>query len=315
MGRIIKELLAQYEKPQQAEIKVLNSGNSLDRYIENQKNSGSLEVVFGNADPQGNLYQTDENGVQIILTYESLKNSFDYYDPHIKNKFVGVSFCVEVSDIDKENKIVYVRSVRSSKSNTKQRLMGEIFQELKQGKKPIVLGKVISVSDSKCLVDIFSKGVLGICTSKNWSKAYTRYLKEKVKKGDIVKFQITSSLPKIKGKDYAFELNRANISDDPWEKISGFVQKDNVIAVKCIDRPQGKSFWWGVTSLAPDIEIMGDYNINLGGIYVSLTYKCKITDFEPENHKFKVVPFEIADADPCTSAAIKFIQTANVKLV
>ena len=73
--------------------------------------------------------------------------------------------------------------------------------------------------------------------------------------------------------------------------------------VRCVEKPVGKTYWWGVSERTPGIEIMGDFTVKLGNkdIIEGITYKCKIKEIEvSDNHKrnrFTVIPFGVSDDD------------------
>lgn len=266
---------------------------ALAPFLEAEKAHEKFDVIFGYADAEGNLFATDDNGIRVILTAEELKKDLDWYRSWVKDKFIGTPFTVAITKIDKKNGIVHVQSGRSIRSPERAKLIKEIDQELKKGM-PVVPCRVASVQDDAAYLEICGSRILGICNVANWSKAYTRKLKSAVKTGEIFEFAIEKKLPKREGTDVAYALTRKPLTKDPWEMIPPDLFKENaVIMVKCIDRPEHKSYWWGVSPLVPEIEIMGKYNDNFeGGVMEGVVYKCKIREIDLETRKFRVAPFE-----------------------
>ncbi len=316
MGRLIDRYLKEMhgeqvrKAPQKDEIKP-----SVDRfasYRQAQKDKDVLEVPFAFADPDGNLVYTDANGVSIVLLEEDFKKSIDYYDASIKDRFVGKPLVTVISKISEEEGRVYVQSARNNQRTTRSQLIREINAELSGGNQPAVCGKVVRVSNRSLTVDIFGRGIMGVCPVGNWSVNYTRYLTEQVKRGELVDFNVTGQLPKVKGKELCFSLDHKPYTEDAWDSIpEELLQEGSVVVVKCIDKPDGKSFWWGVSPMLKGIEIMGDFTKRVD-VMVSLPYKCRVDKIDKEKKFFRVVPFELADVDPATAQAVNFIrQTRN----
>ena len=278
---------------------------ALAPFLEAESAHEKFDVVFGYADDAGNLYATDDNGIRVILLAEELKKDLDWYRSWVKDKFIGTPFTVTVAKIDRKNGIVHVQSGRSIRSPERAKLLKEIDSELKKGM-PVVPCRVASVQDDAAYMEICGSRILGICNVANWSKAYTRKLKSAVKTGDIIEFAIEKKLPKRDGADVAYALTRKPLTKDPWEMIpEDLFKKDAVLMVKCIDRPEQKSYWWGTSPLVPDIEIMGKYNDNFeGGVMTGVVYKCKIREIDLEKRRFRVSPFEPVSSTNLMNAII-----------
>lgn len=284
----------------------------LERFRLCQKEKGVFEVSFSYADTEGNLYATDENGVRIVFKKDEILKGMSYYNAYHKDSYLGTSFLVKISDIGVDG-VVYVTSAQSNRNTTKSRIMSEIFKELKKGNQPVVAGKVIDVTPKRATVNILCQGILGIVNVENWQKGYIRYLTEAVKAGDIIDCAVVGQRERIKGKDIAFNLSREPLTKDPWETLPKSLEEGGVITVKCIDKPNGKWFWWGKSASAPGIEIMCDFNNNLGPIMVSGVYKCKIDRIDPKKHVLKVIPFAVSSTNKGFEDAVRFIHTAVVK--
>lgn len=271
-------------------------------YENAMKEKDRLEVIFEIADKDGNLYLTDPNGIKILATAKDLLDAMPYYQKRIKDKFIGKSFVVNITKVDREKKIVYVKSSRSSAGATKAIIIREIQKELNAGHKPVVNGRVTKVTDDTVYVDLLVRGILGVCTIAYWRKGYTQSLKSEVKYGDILKFEITGrmepqktqtgeELKKKTGAQTAFLLSRKDITSDPWKNVSPIIQPNAVCLIKCIEKPDGKTYWWGSTPLAAGIQVMCDYNDKFG-IATGRTYKCKIRAYDPKKGVLKATPFE-----------------------
>ena len=155
-------------------------------------------------------------------------------------------------------------------------------------------------------------GVQGVCNVRDWSTSYIRDLRTVCKKGDVIDFKIYSVIKASKGKPERFVLSRKDFEDDAWSKIpKQFLETDAIIGVRCVERPSGKTFWWGTSELMPGIEIMGDYTkkYSQSSMVTGIVYKCKVIRSEPDKHKFQVVPFDVTDSDVGTEKAVKFFKS------
>lgn len=284
------------------------SPDPLERYKEALANNHRFEVTFGMVTASGTLYGRDEFGVTIILEGEDLARDLSYYSDANKSKFIGVDFVVKVASVDDERGIVYVRSAWSNAKDTRNKIIAEIFKELAKGKSDLVLpGRVMMVNERRALVDLLGKGILGIINVKDWECGYVRHLNQFVKKNDILDFVVQSPLPEKKNFTRGFRLTRVPLTSDPWKNIPVGLEVGAAITVKCIDKPAGKSYWWGTTPFIEGIEVMGDYTTSIRRPLVGISYKCKITKLDAEKHKLQVAPFDIAASDTGTREAVKFI--------
>lgn len=298
------------------------ANDPLARYKECAEKGNVLDVIFSFVAPNGDFYMVDNEGVTIVLKKEVLAKDLTYYNEKKRGIFLGSQLTVKITNIDEATLTVYVRSGRSRKDSTKNKLMSELDQGLRKAmdaegvidpsKCPQVAGRVIKVDGQRAMVDIMGKHIFGICYVHNWSTVYTRDLRTDCKAGDIYDFRVINYLKEHPGKARGFELSRAEFSVDPWTKLpSEYAVPDAVMVVRCVDRPQGKTYWWGKSELVPGIEIMGDYTKRFDNLKIvqSVAYKCKVTHVDAEKHVFKVVPFEIADTDAGTMNAIRFLSS------
>ncbi len=299
------------------DVVILDSEETTDRlqlYRENKKNKGIIELLFSYVSEEGNLIAKDEHGVQIVLLKDVLIKDMPYYDKSVGEKLVATAFTVSITKIDEKTGTVYVKSARpgeqAKKATIRSRLVGELFNELNKGHTPRIAGVIRQVTGTKAYVDILGKGILGFVYSKDWGKAHYRFFKEQCKEGEVYEFDIVRSLPPNKNhKIPAFILSRKEVADDPWDAIPDeFLKQDAVITVRCVERPQKKTYWWGVSELLPaGIEIQADYTKKCADIMVGAVYKCKVRMAERKAHVFRVVPFGIADSEVGTEKAIRFL--------
>lgn len=319
MGKLIDQFSKELRGQTKEEVKELNTegvSDPFERYVAAQEKKERFEVTFGYAANDGALSGVDEFGVELILDGEQLSRDLSYYSVEHRASFVGVPFTVRVKEVDEEAGVVYLSTAWSDSKDTRARLIAEIERELKKREEsgdtePLVVpGRIMNVSEERALVDILGKGVLGIIKVQNWKKGYVRYFTKTVKKGDIYDFVIQKKLPrKSNSRVPAFALTRKPLTEDPWQNIPKKLQVGTVITVKCLGRPQGKTYWWGSSPMVEGIELMADYTEKFARPIIGVSYKCKITTLDPVKHRFQVVPFALASKDTGTAESVEFIQS------
>lgn len=303
----------------------IKSGNALPeaaekdpfaRYRQAFEKKENFEVIFDASEGDGTLIGRDQYGIKLVLESEYLEKDLPGYESANKAHFVGVDFVVKVVSLDEAEGIVYLRSGYSNNSSMRSRLIREIFSELncndrKEDDYLVLPGRIIKVDEKRALVDILGKGILGIIPANEWKNGYTRHLSKVVGKGEVYDFVVLRAKSKTnQHKNLAFELTRKPITEDPWMKLkinNSGLDVGSVISVKCISKPAGKSYWWGLSPMVEDIEIMGDYSTSISHPMNGCTYKCRIKRYDPDNQKFQVVPFEMIDTKEGTRTTVKFL--------
>lgn len=271
----------------------------LEKYRDAKEDRDLIEVSFSYADKDGNLFMKDENGVLVRCLYEDLLEAMPYYNTYLKDRFIGSTFVSRIKAIDEENRVVTVVSARSNEKATKSRLMSEIKSSLDKGHSPVVVGRVVKVEPKRIYVDILNKGILGVCGIKYWRKGYVQEFREEVSSGELLDFEVTGVLKprnETSPRRPGYLLSRLNLTSDPWEGIPDSLTAGAAIVVKCIDKPEGKGYWWGTSDLCPGVSIMCDYNKKVSEIRPSLLYKCKIFRLDKEKRTFQVTPIEAVDS-------------------
>lgn len=296
------------------------------RYKECAERNGTFEVTFSYANTEGDLIAQDNKGVKVEFLAKDIKEDIPYYSPYYKDRFLNSPLVVRITSIDEDAEVVRVRSGRSTGFTTKKRLIRAIEKEMEEIKKAQsenvsedgepaepqyfeLLGRVESVEPKRAIVNILGRGIIGFCYARNWQKNYTRDMTDFCKKGQVYEFQVIGKLPPKRGRETGFNLSHVPYTKDAWEDIPAELFEENaVILVECLERPLGKNYWWGKTDLVPGIEIVGDYNSNIGSIRETITYKCKIRRIDTEKRLFRVVPFAVAEKDRDKVDSIRFIE-------
>ncbi len=284
-----------------------DSKDPLDFYKMLKSENKATEVVFDNALADGTLTLMDPYKNEIILPLaDGVKLSeaqlFRYRGYHI-----GTPVVVTVERIDEENHKVYVKRSQE-KSSIQQELNSEIFRRLESKRKAgtnepiIVSGRIFAVNENMAFVDIYNKRIVGVISRQQWNKGYTRNMKSSCKVGAWYDFEVLGKdgdRRRRSNHSLQWNLSRKNISSDPWENIPDSLKiTGNTLVVKCVEVPKMKSYWWGVSERVEGVEIMGAFNDNADfRLREGVSYKCKIRKVDPENKKFRVVPYEVADTN------------------
>lgn len=278
---------------------------SLNFYKEILDKNKDIEVVFDFADDKGGLLRTDDNGIRLILTGEEIDKRAKGSKDVQKTALVGKPINVRVISVDEKEKDVYL-SMAPTQDDMKGNIMRAIYDELKKGKHPVLWGTVLTINHRKLTVNILQKDILGIMPVSEFKNGYIRDLTKAVQRGEPIQFEVIGEAPRPKGTPMAFMVSRKRITGDPWDNIKE-VAPGSVILVKCIDKPRGRSFYWGKFSGAPDIEIMCDYNSKFA-ILMGATYKCVVKEFNRNEHIFKVKPFELVPEGIHTAVNATYIK-------
>ncbi len=319
MGRLVKMIMKEVRKSTHTvadSIPVADnvdgdvSSSVLSRYQRCKDNKVPFEVVLNYANPKGDVSGQDENGVHIVMTYETIKKMNVRYNNRDKDRLIGNLMSVDVVSIDAEANTVYVSpndKVSTHADNEKAQVLKEINVELKEKGKIRVNGRIVSVKENRAIVDILNMGISGICYAREWKGTYTRDMRDFCKVGDIYDFEIIGKEKRYNRQEYI--LSRRQITPDPWKQIpEDLLEVGAVILVECVEKPKitdpknpnyGKevSYWWGRSISVPDIEIQGNYLEDKHlTVLVGVTYKCRIKKLNLEKHEFQVTPFEPVNA-------------------
>lgn len=262
------------------------------KYLMEQK--VAFECSFDVRRPD-NSYMTISDGVVIIMERPNSRSVGKNAD-HV----IGKKFKVVVKDIDAKNNIVYVETVEHVDS-TQLRLKDCIDMELNKGKKVLVTGRVVAIYPRVVLVDIFDKGLTGGCFIVNWRKGYVRNLEAECKIGEYYDFYIVDKAI-VKGKE-RYQLDRKDLVKDEWDVLAEnkmlleILENKGTIVLQCIQLPEGKTYWWGVSETIKGIEIMCDYTTSLGKIQFGEYYLCKVDKFDLEKRIIRCTPYAKAQSN------------------
>lgn len=258
-------------------------------------------VQFSSCAKNGTFSAIDETGIYIIMSSEMTQEDLPYFTPRLASTLIGHTFEIKVNRVDRENGRVYVKSARKAQSQGS-RLVGDIMKELNAGNKPVVWGRIKDVYNNRAFVDILDSNINGSILVGSWQATYTRYLKPLCRPGEYYEFQITGVAPRKKGAPILFYLDRQELAPNPWDLLpKDLVVEGAVVKVRCIEKPEGKTYWWGSLDIAPGIEVMCDFPRRDVKIVNGLTYKCYVRELkltgEVAGNLLRVAPFAIAEED------------------
>lgn len=283
--------------------------------------SGSVfSAAFASVGRDGTFSIMDED-VEVILSADKFGEVATSTNTYATKNLLGVSMQVKVCEICVEEKKVYVELAGATKESYTANLREEINNELSRsvyaGKNPVVWGRVVRVNRDKMVIDILDKGINGFLGRKHWSKDFYRSLESVANVGDYFQFEVVGKAPKLDGKPVAWILSRQNITKSVWDDLNleGLEEK-GVLLVRCVEKPEGKTYWWGVSDRLPGVELMGDYSSSFrtpANLYEGITYKCKIKRLDLEKKQIKVVPFEVAAADYVKVAKVKAFKNGKTE--
>lgn len=297
-----------------------SKAEAIDAYKKKMEEGKTLKLNF-TAFGQAGLSLVDDSGVLVILPSETKDADASANDRRWTPMRNSLDYTIEVNvkTIDEANGVVTVEAVGSSNGSrvsTSLIVRNELSREIHAGRRPVVYGRIgsISADGDKAVVNIYGMNIVGFINVRKWKKGYTRTLHSVCEVGDYYPFEVVKFAPAVKGKEAAFILDRTEVAEDPWQNpMLQDLHEGDTIMVKCIDLPAGKSYWWGVSSRVPGIEIMGDFTRRFPsgtGIVPGLTYKCNIRNLvisEDVNvrSKFQVVPIDVSTQDSPTLQSMR----------
>mgnify|MGYP003911193457 CR=1 FL=1 len=288
---IIEKLNQRYEENGQEENtkEYRDKAKALEEYLMYEKENKSFTVSFNVANSNGDLEYLMSCGVRLVLEYEVFHSAYQGYGVDTKDLFLSVPLIVRVKEIKGDT--IYLES---AKRNIYAAVRANIEKKLKKGEEVLVHGQVTEVTDRSVKINIFNLGFVGIIPTKYWRKDYTRNLADFVSVGEDISayiFKHGKIMTENDKKYRPYIMSRIELTPDPWDTISDSIDQDSTIVVKCIEIPNGKTYFWGTSPAAKGIEIMCDFGSGRFPIIKGEFYRCKIRVFDKANKKFQATPF------------------------
>ena len=294
MNNLVNNLNASFKTKSQDEPK--KEKDYLEAYRSLLTNQSPINVKFISVNADGTHMATDDNNVNLRMLKEDMH--LNYYQKRA-GSMLGVNLTAVVKSIDEETNTVYF-AMNRKKSTVSNVIAREIQRDLDR-KNPVRLyGKILEVFPAKgknmgnAWVRILDQDVIGNVDVRDWAPYYVYNLEDVCKPGETYEFDVLGkySVDKKTG-NTIWKLSRRELAANPWEALNEDDFKLNdVILVKAVAKPEGKSYFWGNSPLMPDINIMCNYNSKFR-ITQGAYYKCKIDKIDISNRIFRVSPFEV----------------------
>lgn len=285
----------------------------LQKMEEYKDKQAALTVFIDYADYEtGDLYHYDNANIAYAILADDIKKLFPSYTSWGSSYLLGCNFTVTVRSVDMDTSTVFLTPVVCSLNNDdflKMSKKGEdlssyaerLEQLLHTGLKtpnmrPEIRGTVTKVEKDRIFLDLFDTGVIGVVPVKNYMEQYRRDLRDIVYPGDSLKGIVIDYRTRPGENDYHFIISTANYIPNPWFKAKKFHTGDIVI-VKAVEKfkdfESSRTFFWGVSRILPNIDILCDYTTKIpySAVKEGSYYKCKITKVNPYTHHLKVSPF------------------------
>lgn len=133
-----------------------------------------------------------------------------------------------------------------------------------------------------------------------------RSLAEECVFGENYDFYIVAESTDNKRKRYV--LDRRELVRDEWDILAenkmlvDVLENMGSITLRCVEIPEGKTYWWGVSNTIKGIEIMCDYVKSVGQIEIGASYKCKVDKFNLERRILRCTPYAKASGESSNNA-------------
>lgn len=266
---------------------------ALQHFEKMQKTRALMHCSFDMIDGDGNLIFVDDNQIEYFLSEEDLATAYPTYTKETRSAMLGVPIQVYIKEIQNTRVILESASVFVPVEERRKELERILSYRVYHKNYPEIMGTVTEVQPNRVFVDIFDSGVIGIIPTLYFRKEFTRDLRQFFKVGEVITGRVVKKKSRTEGEERHWIISTVKYTQDPWKNIPPNITEDSIINIKCIQIPQGKTYFWGVSNLVPGIEIMSDFGggklqIEVGGIY-----KCKIRKISVEEKKFQVVPFGV----------------------
>lgn len=294
---------------QQAEkaekIKAERSEDPFAIYEERLAQKRNFEIKFTKSNKDGDLFMLDENRIKVILPMESLQKTDHIYNEWMRGNYVGIKLLVVAVDrIDRDNRVVYLKSGRVTSSiikpvreelNAEIRRRGELLHMGQIPEPYMVYGVVHKVNEDRteALIRLFGQNIFGLVRVEHWGKYYTRTIPAGAEDDNLPRpFDLTGTI--MHDGRIIYRLSAKRFGDDSWGNIpDDLLEEKSVWVVECLEKPKDKKHWWGKTD-GIDIELVGNYT-NKFDVEVGKSYLCTLKRSNSKNHTLIVTPFKELD--------------------
>ncbi|MDD3361837.1 MAG: hypothetical protein PHW34_09220 [Hespellia sp.] len=262
-----------------------------------------LMLSFSRVDATtGDLSLVDDD-ITVLMPADQISGK--PYDLRYRAQKLDDVYCVKVTRIDPDRKIVYVshQEARLEKRPEIEAALEMYLASKAKNKSPmIVKGKVLKIQtkmvngesvDTGVWLDLCGVGIPAFIYVGNWKKTFTESLRGKVSYGDIVEVVV---LEKVMRKDqmYYYSCSRKELVQDPWEsmELGEKYHKGDIVKIKCLSKRD--THWFGEINGLEDIQVFAEYPSQKHdfAIVPGMEYMGTIYYVNPEEHSLKARVFQ-----------------------
>lgn len=271
----------------------------LEKYENMLQQEDFFNVRFDRVDRKGNFYYTD--GL-ITVMMENKEVTGRQYDLKFKSDKLADEYCVMVSRVDRQEKIVYV-SHFAAKEKVRPEVEKEIAAALENGEPIRVKAKINRIysrvvdevkSDMGVWVDICGVGIPGYIHIGDWAQTFTPILRDRVKYGDVVEVVVKEKRIRSKTQLEYYACSRKELVEDPWQlpSLTETYHVGDLVRITCLSTHA--NYWFGHIKGLNEIQILGEYPSmdHQFVIIPGMEYMGKIYHLNPQEHSFKVRVFQ-----------------------
>lgn len=275
-----------------------SAADGLKKYEELLEQQKLFNIKFDRVDQNGDFYCTD-GAVTLVMGNKEITGR--QYDLRYKSDKLAEEYCVLVSSIEPENRIIHV-SHFAAKEMVRPDIEKAIKESVERGKQIKVKAKINRIysrlvddvkSDMGVWVDICGVGIPGYIHIGDWAPTFTPLLRDRIKYGDIVEVIVKEKRIRPKTQLEYYTCSRKELISDPWQssKLSETYHVGDLVRITCLSTH--KNYWFGKIKGLEEIQVLGEYpSIDHQFVILpGMEYMGKIYHLNPEEHSFKVRVF------------------------
>lgn len=249
-------------------VKIADGEGILGKYKEHMESGKYLTIAFDRVDQSGNLTTVDKN-VTLCMYAEEINGK--RYDLRYKSQKLADTYLVKVTDIDQQNKIVYL-SHNAARIENRPSIEEEIDRRLQKNAQVRIKGKVIRVQsrisdgetvDTGVWLDLCGVGLLGFVYIGNWNATFTPALRGKVSYGDVIEVIVLDKATRrgLGGEESVsyYNCSRKELVQDPWEDktLGERYHQEDIVRIRCLTKHE--NHWFGELNGLEDIQVFAEY--------------------------------------------------------
>lgn len=293
----------------------LQEAGSIAYYKEIMDKKEKLNIMFSVIDKYDNLLAYAGE-----ITIKLLNREIKGYQSRIYNRALCLSknYLVEISDVDEEEKIVYV-SHAALKDSPRKQAVEKIVSLIGQNKNVRVKAEITDVFDSMegdkmrqiVYVDICGLGILGRIPIKEWANAYTPNLHREAVVGSVVDVIITGMSETVRIDKENIKITKENrelykdvprrivfrcsrrayhklVGYDPWDLALRKLREGMTIRFTVVESNKiNKSFFAEIDGI-PNFNAIGSFPDGVDYVPVGAEYSGFVSKIKPDKKYLRV---------------------------